>query len=120
MRITMGMISKQYSKSLNNSLGQLNSASNKATTYRAFDKTSEDPFGAAKAYRLRRESVENDTYQANVTDLDSQFTTAESAMMSIHTIVSGADTGDILQGITGTMAPEDRKVIADGYLYHLR
>ncbi len=112
MRITMRMISQQYSKNLNNSLSQLNSASNKATTYRKFDKASEDPFSAAKAYRLRNESVQNDTYQSNLADAADQLTTAQSAMMSIHDIVSQASTGDTIQAINGTMSQSDRETIA--------
>ncbi len=112
MRITMGMITKQYSSNLNASLSQLNSASNKATTYRKFDKTSDDPFSASKAYRLRRESSENDTYQSNISDVEDQLSTAQSAMMSIHDIISQASTGDTIQAITGTMQPSDRATIA--------
>ncbi len=113
MRITMNMITKQYRSSLNSSLGQLNSASNKATTYRAFDKTSEDPFSASKAYRLRRESSENDTYQSILGDAADQLDTAQSAMMSVYNIVSTSNTGDTLQAITGTMSQENRQTIAN-------
>lgn len=113
MRVTMNMISKQYSRSLNKNLGDLQDAYNKATTFRKFDKTSEDPFDAAVAYRLRRESAENQTYQDSLSDMDNQFSTAQSAMMSIHNIVSSAGSGDCIQGITGTMSPSDRKIIAD-------
>lgn len=112
MRITMKMISNQYTKSLNTSLSQLNDANNKATTYRSFDKVSQDPFGAAKAYRLRRESSENDTYQSTLSDVDSQLLTGQSAMMSIHSVVSEANTGDCIQAITGTLSPSDRETIA--------
>lgn len=112
MRITMRMMASQYSKSLNNSLSQLNSASNKATTYRKFDKTSDDPFSASQAYRLRRESAENDTYQSNIGNIEDQLTTAQSAMMSIYDIVSKANTGDTIQAITGTMQQSDRATIA--------
>ncbi len=112
MRITMGMITKQYSKNLNDSLGQLNKANSQSTTFRKFDKTSEDPFSAAKAYRLRREGTENDTYQSNLEDVSSQLMTAQSAMMSIHDIVSEASTGDVIQAITGTMSASDRSTVA--------
>lgn len=112
MRITMGMITKQYSKNLNDSLSQLNTANSQATTFRKFDKTSEDPFSAAKAYRLRREGTENDTYQSNLEDVSSQLMTAQSAMMSIHDIVSEASTGDTIQAITGTMSADDRATVA--------
>ena len=112
MRITMSMISKQYSSSLNASLGALNSASNKATTYRAFDKTSEDPFAATKAYQLRREASENQTYQDILGDTADQFSTATSAMQSIYSIIGEANTGDTIQAINGTMNSDDRKTIA--------
>lgn len=112
MRITMKMISDRYKSSLNTSLNQLNAANSKATTYRAFDKTSDDPFAAAQAYRLRRESAENDTYQSNLSDADSQLLTAQSAMMSINSIVSEANSGDCIQAINGTLAADDRKTIA--------
>lgn len=112
MRITMKMISDRYKSSLNTSLNQLNAANSKATTYRAFDKTSDDPFAAAQAYRLRRESAENDTYQSSLSNVDSQLLTAQSAMMSINSIVSEANSGDCIQAINGTMGADDRTTVA--------
>ena len=112
MRITLGMISRQYNKNLNQSLSDLNTASNQNTTYRKFDKTSEDPFSAAKAFRLRRELQENADYQNNLSDVDSQLLTAQSSMMSINKIVQEVSSGDCLQEINGTLSTEDRGTIA--------
>lgn len=112
MRITMSMITRQYSKNLNNSLSQLNNAYNKGTTFRRFDKTSDDPFNASKAYRLRREADQNDTYQSLLSDASDQLDTAQSAMLSINKILSEVNSGDCLQGITGTTNEDGRKVIA--------
>ncbi|NLJ30185.1 MAG: flagellar hook-associated protein FlgL [Clostridiales bacterium] len=112
MRITMKMISDRYKSSLNTSLSQLNAANSKATDYRAFNKTSDDPFAAAQAYRLRRESAENDTYQSSLSDADSQLLTAQSAMMSINSLVTEASSGDCLQAINGTMSSDDRATVA--------
>lgn len=112
MRITLGMISRQYNKNLNQSLSDLNTASNQNTTYRKFDKTSEDPFSAAKAFRLRRELQENADYQNNLSDVDSQLLTAQSSMMSINKIVQEVSSGDCLQAINGTLSTEDRGTIA--------
>ncbi|WP_283607244.1 flagellar hook-associated protein FlgL [Faecalispora anaeroviscerum] len=113
MRITMGMIAGQYSKNLNTSLSNFNAAAQKATTYRSFDKTSENPFAATKLYRLRREQAENETYQDSLGDVDSQLMTAQSAMQSVYSIVSSAESGDVIQAITGTMSKSDRTIIAD-------
>ncbi|MDU7336981.1 MAG: flagellar hook-associated protein FlgL [Clostridium sp.] len=113
MRITMGMIAGQYSKNLNTSLSNFNLAARKATNFRSFEKTSENPFDATKLYRLRRESAENETYQDTLGDVESQLMTAQSAMQSIYSIVSSAESGDVIQAITGTMSESDRKIIAD-------
>ncbi len=112
MRITMGMVSRQYNKNLNNSLNQLNEASNRNTTLRKFNKASEDPFSASKAYRLRCEFQQNYDYQSNLGDVEDQLTTANSAMQSINNIVSEASTGDCIKAITGTMSKEDRTTVA--------
>ena len=112
MRITSSMISKQYTKNLNQSLSDLNDATNKSTTYRKFEKASEDPFSAAKAYRLRREFQKNADYQDTLSDVDSQLLTSQSSMMSINSVVTEASSGDCLQAITGTTSESDRSVIA--------
>lgn len=112
MRITMGMVSRQYNKNLNNSLNQFNAASNRAISYRKYEKASEDPFASAKSYRLKREAGETESYQNNLEDVADQLTTAQSAMMSIYKTVSTANTGDTIQGITGTLSQADRSVIA--------
>ena len=113
MRITLGMINRQYNKNLNAALNQLNSGYLKTTTLRKFEKTSDDPFSASKAYQLRREYEENQTYLDTLDSVDSQFMTSESAMRSIYSVISSADSSDVLQGINGTMNQDDRKIIAD-------
>jgi len=109
----MGMIAGQYSKNLNTSLNNFNVASRRATTYRSFERTSENPFAATKLYRFRREMAENETYQDSLGDVDSQLMTAQSAMQSIYSIVSSAESGDVIQAITGTMSESDRTIIAN-------
>lgn len=112
MRITMGMVSSQYNKNLNNSLNQLNTASNRSISYRKFDKASEDPFSYTKANRLSGEYQQNSDYQSNLEDVEDQLTVAQSAMTSINTIVSETSTGDTIQAITATTGLDGRKTIA--------
>ncbi len=112
MRITSSMMSRQYAKNLNKSMNNLSTVSERATTYRRFGKASEDPFSAAKAYRLRRESQQNTDYQDMCTNVTSQLDTAQSAMMDIHSILSEINSGDCLQSINGTTSASDRSVIA--------
>jgi len=112
MRITMGMVSRQYNKNLNNSLSQLNAASNRNTSLRKFDKASDDPFSSAKVYRLKDEFQKNSDYQSNLDDVADQLSTAQSSMMSIYNIMSTASTGDTIQAITGTTPADARSTIA--------
>ena len=91
MRIPLGMINRQYNRNLNAALNQLNSGYLKTTTLRKFEKTSDDPFSASKAYQLRREYEENQTYLDTLDSIDSQFMTSESAMRSIYSVISSAD-----------------------------
>lgn len=112
MRVTIGMIANQYRSRLSESLGSLNYYSNRASTYRKFNKTSEDPFSAALAAKLRRETQENEDYTSNLEDASSKLVTGQSAMMTVHSVVQQVSSTDILQGITGTMSPEDRSIIS--------
>jgi len=112
MRVTIGMISSQYRNSLNNSLGSLNYYSNRATTDRKYNKTSEDPFSASQAYKIRRETQQNEDYTSNVEDASSRLSTGQSAMMTVNTVAQQVSSTDVLQAINGTMSPSDRGIIA--------
>lgn len=112
MRVTVGMISRQYSSQLNKSLERMNYYNNRATSFRKFDKVSENPVSAAQAFRLRREYQSTDDYQTNLRDADNMFMTAESSMMAINKMVQEAGSGDCIQAITGTTGEDGREIIA--------
>ncbi len=112
MRITMGMIAKQYNKKLNKSLSDLNYLSNRSVSLRKFVNASEDPVSAVKAFKARRELASNANYQTNITDAKSLMQTAEGAMMQINSIAQQANSSDIIQAITDTMSTEDRSIVA--------
>lgn len=112
MRITSSMIAKQYQKNLNSSLGSLNYYNNRATTYRKFDKVSEDPVAAMKAFSLRREYTQNSDHQTNLSSTQNQFLTAESSMMSISSMVQEVASEECLQAINSTSGADERSIIA--------
>lgn len=112
MRVTMGMLTKQYSKNLNASYARLNYYNNRSTTFRKFDKFSEDPVAATQSYRLRKEYQQNSDYQNNIGDVENLFLSAQTSLMSINTTLQEVASGDCLQGITGTSGPDERKIIA--------
>ncbi len=112
MRITNGMMTGKYSRNLNSALTNLDYYNNRATTLRKFDKVSEDPVAASKAFRLRRSYYENDYYQESTSNAENQLLTAETAMRSINTYVQEISSGDILQSITGTSGKDERAIVA--------
>ncbi len=112
MRITMGMISKQYSQNLNRTLGALNDAGTRSANFRKFNKASEDPFSASKAFRLRREYQQNQDYQNNADRIKSMLASAESCVDTVNEIAQEAGAEDVLKAINGTMSSSDRSAIA--------
>lgn len=111
MRVTNKMLTSRYTKDLNKSLSNLNTLAQKVETGRKFFKGSEDPIGAVKAYRLRREYLKNEDYLTNIEEADSILTSAESNLMGINKNLQGVYTS-YLKGITGTMGKDDREIIS--------
>ncbi len=111
MRITTGMMSTRYMRNLNKSESALNYKYDQATTGRSFFKGSENPIGAIKAYKLRREYRSTEMYATNISDAKSFLSLAESNLTEINNNLGTAYTSS-LKGITGTMSPDDREIIA--------
>ncbi len=113
MRVTMNMASKSYYKNLNKNYEALMKAETMNTTYRKFEKASEDPVSSIKAYRFRQEVSENTSYQSNVSALEDTVKTQESSITSIQTVVNKIKSTDCLKAITGTTSASDRATIAN-------
>lgn len=112
MRITIGMIASRYSKNLNKSLRRLNDSSIRATNRRKFNKVSEDPLSAIKAFRIRNDYDENLIHKSNAENVESLMVAAESSLMTINSMVQEVNFGDLVQGLNGTMQETDRIAIA--------
>lgn len=111
MRITTSMMTHKYVRNLNKNGAMLNELNEKATTGRKFFKGSEDPIGAIKAYKLRREYKETEMYDTNIGDVDSYLTVAETNLTEISNNMNSVYTS-YLKGINGTMSVEDREIVA--------
>lgn len=111
MRVTNKMLTSRYTRDLNKSLSNLNTLAHQVETGRKFFKGSEDPIGAVKAYRLRREYLKNEDYLTNLKEVDSILTSAESNLMGINKNLEGVYTS-YLKGITGTMGLDEREIIS--------
>jgi flagellar hook-associated protein 3 FlgL len=111
MRITTSMMSSKYMRNLNKSAKEMNYLNEKVSTGKKFFTGSEDPVSAIEAYKLRREFISTDMYDTNINDVDSFLTTAETNLTEISNNLERVYTS-YLKGITGTMGPEDREVVA--------
>lgn len=112
MRVTNKMLTSRYTRDLNKSLSNLNTQSQKVDTGRKFFKGSEDPIGAVKAYRLRREYQKNEDYTTNIQEADSIFTSAESNLMGINSNLNTVYLS-YLKGINGDKGAEERQIISE-------
>lgn len=112
MRVTNKMLTSRYTRDLNKSLSNLNTQSQKVDTGRKFFKGSEDPIGAVKAYRLRREYLKNEDYLTNIKEADSIFTSAESNLMGINKNLNSVYLS-YLKGMNGDKGIEERQIISE-------
>lgn len=111
MRITTGMMSNKYIKNLGKSANELYYLHDRVATGRKFFTGSEDPVGAIKAYKLRREYRLTQMYDSSIRDVESFYTSAETNLMHISDNMERVYTS-YLRGITGTMGADDREAIA--------
>jgi len=111
MRITTNQVLRNYQSNLSKSNTELSNARDRVMTKRNFNKVSEDPASAAKAYKLRKEYTDNENYLENVQNTISHFDAVESSAMQMNEIAKGAN-ALILEGINGTTSIEQRKTIA--------
>lgn len=111
MRVTTGMMSNKYIKNLGKSANEMYYLHDRVATGRKFFTGSEDPVGAIKAYKLRREYRLTEMYDSNIRDVESFYTSAETNLMQISDNMERIYTS-YLRGVTGTMDADSREAIA--------
>lgn len=112
MRITTNLILNNYQRNLTKSTSELNSSMNKVLTNRNFNKASEDPASASKAFKLRKEYLANEDYLNNVQSVISHYDAVESSTMEMNDIVKEAS-ALVLEGINGSTSLSARTSIAE-------
>ncbi|MEG2429130.1 MAG: flagellar hook-associated protein FlgL [Oscillospiraceae bacterium] len=112
MRITTGMITSQYMRNLNTTLSEFNYHTKRSTNFRRFNRASENPIAAARAFSLRRSYLRNDDYMQNALDATDFMKTADTALQSLVKITTEAGSEDCLQAVNGTQSEQEREAIA--------
>jgi len=100
-RITMGMKMNSYRYNLMQSTNTLCSSQEKVQTHRKFNSYAENPADATHAWRVRREFMDNYSYQRNNEDTYTRFQTAWLTAGSIKTNLED------LNGRTSTLRGEN-------------
>lgn len=81
---------KDYTKSLEGSLGRVSDESGKITSQRKFDKASDDPVNAMKALRTYRQLATVDQYQSSVSETSAWVQDTEYAVNTVNTVLMAA------------------------------
>ncbi|WP_411676471.1 flagellar hook-associated protein FlgL [Caproicibacter sp.] len=116
MRITTGMISSQYNKSLNLAFDRLNKAGIASTDFRQFEKPSDNPFLAGQAFQVRRQLDLNENYSSNIENLNGMISSADTAVQKIVNVFSNANNQSALEGINGATPQSARNTLADNLI----
>ncbi|WP_028829247.1 flagellin N-terminal helical domain-containing protein [Proteocatella sphenisci] len=111
MRISTNSIIRNYRTNLGKSTSRLNESREKVLTERKFNRASQDPAAANKAFQLRREYLKNEDYLHNLGVAQGQLAATESSLMQVNEMSKQAK-GDILRALNGATSKEGRTAIA--------
>lgn len=112
VRITNGMMSRNYLYNLNSIGNRLNKLNKDITTTVRIHKPSDDPVGTAKTMKLSTSLERNSQYNENVGYAVSWADATETAFNSLDSVMQRARELAV-RGSTETMSEEDKKAIAD-------
>lgn len=111
-RITTNMMVNTYKYNLMNNTNKLADAQDKVLTQRNFNSYAEDPTGATKAFRLRRDWYQTNSQLTNTTDTYNKFHTAWTNIQGIlKDLENPLAKMASINGTTGT-AGESRRALA--------
>lgn len=111
MRITTNQIIANYQTGLNQAAVQMEKDRVTVMTGRSFQKASEDPSSAAKAFNLRKEYLATEDYIKNAEDIASRLESVYDSALQIKSITDQI-TGEMLQALNGTNSFESLQTYA--------
>jgi len=105
------MLTTDYMANLNSSLRELTRLSEQNATGRSYQKASEDPATALKAYKVRENLSRISLYKDNVTEASTLLTDVESAYKELNSLMTDIKE-KISAGKSDTSSAEDRATLA--------
>jgi flagellar hook-associated protein 3 FlgL len=105
------MVTRNYTKGLNENRGLLDRYSRQVYDGRRFYTMSEDPSSGVRAMQVRRNLLRIDAYLDNVSSAQSHLGAAESALMEVSDV--NQSVGELfVSGINGDKGPAEREIVA--------
>lgn len=111
MRIAGSTVRRNYLKNYERNYSDKYESEQKISTYRQFQRASENPINAAKALRVRKSIAEIETSQKNLKSASSIYQAAESSMMTLSEIIQSTYE-KLVEGAHGTRNQDDLEIIA--------
>ena len=111
MRIAGDTIRRSYLSRYEKNYSDKYDSEKKIYSGRQFDRASESPIEAARALRVRKTISEVETYEKNLETANSIYTNAESAMLTVSTIIQSVYE-KLVEGAHGTRNQNDLDIIA--------
>lgn len=112
MRITTGMVRRNYMSGLSASLLDMNNSRNTLQTGRRFNRVSEDPFRASSAAALERKYLRNKDYLDTITELQSLSDSQEDAVGQISDIAETVSKDYSVSAMNGVSGKDGRQSYA--------
>ena len=111
MRITNGIISKNFLSNLNSNMKLLDKYQTQMATNKRITKLSDDPMGVIQSMQARVKLYRIEQYQKNVDDAQTWLNQTESSVMALNDVVKSAYENAI-SAANGYMTAEDKQSTA--------
>ena len=98
MRVTQNQMTRTFLRHMNTNLERLSKSEDRMTGQK-YKKSAENVTDTARAFRIRQELFDNETYTTNIRDADAKLSSAESNLNSINSIMVTAREQIILRGM---------------------
>ncbi len=111
MRITQNTMTRNYMRNLNRSIHALADSNSRLSSYRKFDRVSEDTASASKAFSVREQLYKNEQALSNIENAQGELSSVESNLKCINTLMQTA-LERVMEGLNGTAGGSEKKVLA--------
>lgn len=111
MRISQGMMTRNYLKTLNSNLTNLAKSNRRMSTQQRYSRVSDNTADVARAFNVREQLYQNEQHLTNIRNAEGELAAAESNLRSINEILRNVE-DRLVQASNGTIPESELKIIA--------